>query len=110
LKLYPSNFKIWHSDKSKDINSLQTNLDLSIDNVADGAVQLDLLFEILLKAGFEPTESVSQLELCGKRVYSIAKGALLVCLEDQISAELIDAVIALEPMQFICLDKGFQGN
>ena len=110
LKLYPSNFKIWHSVKSKDVDSLQTSLDLSIDNVVDGVDQLDLLFEILLKAGFEPTESINQIDLSGKRLYSIANGALLICLEDQLTAELIDEVIKLEPMQFICLDKGFQGN
>lgn len=39
-----------------------------------------------------------------------AQDALLICLEDQLTTELIDAIIELEPMQFICLDKGFQGN
>jgi len=31
-------------------------------------------------------------------------------LEDEISRKLIDAVAEAEPIQFICLDRGFQGN
>ncbi|GHZ89279.1 hypothetical protein VCSRO128_2301 [Vibrio cholerae] len=43
-------------------------------------------------------------------MYSIASEALIICLEESICSELIDAVIEKEPTQFICLDKGFQGN
>ena len=68
------------------------------------------MYEILLKAGFMPTEKVEKLELAGKTVFSIADGALLICLEDEITRELIDAVAEAEPMQFICLDQGFKGN
>ena len=48
--------------------------------------------------------------MAGKTVFSIAEGALLICLEDKITRELIDEVAKAEPMQFICLDKGFRGN
>jgi len=70
----------------------------------------DILYELLLKAGFMPTEKVEKLEMAGKTVFSIADGALLICLEDEITSELIDMVAEAEPMQFICLDQGFQGN
>ena len=56
------------------------------------------------------TEKVEKNELAGKTVFSIAEGTLLICLEDEISRELIDAVAEAEPIQFICLDLGFQGN
>lgn len=110
LKLTTSCFKEWSSNASQSIDQIQGSLELSVNNLVDGKNAEDILFEILLKAGFEPTESVNKLDLCSKSVYSIANGALLVCLEDQLTADLIDEVIALEPMQFICLDKGFQGN
>ena len=57
-----------------------------------------------------PTEQVETLDVAGKQVFSVAGGALLICLEEELNAELIDAVAELEPMQFICLDKGFKGN
>ena len=48
--------------------------------------------------------------MAGKTVFSIAEGALLICLEDEITRELIDAVAGAEPVQFICLDRGFKDN
>jgi adenine-specific DNA-methyltransferase len=56
------------------------------------------------------SEKEKKLKLAGKTVFSIAEGALLICLEDEITKELIDAVAEAEPMQFICLDRGFMGN
>lgn len=103
-------FKEWGAKGEQTIEQVQAQLDLSIINIVSGKTQDDILFEILLKAGFEPTESIESIHLNGKIVYSVANRALLICLEEQLTAELIDEVIALEPMQFICLDKGFQGN
>jgi adenine-specific DNA-methyltransferase len=45
-----------------------------------------------------------------KEVFSIAEGALLICLEKELTQELIDAMAAMEPSRVICLDAGFQGN
>ncbi|OAT77859.1 hypothetical protein A9B99_19640 [Mangrovibacter phragmitis] len=110
FKLSESNFKGWRATREENVSQLQIALELAVNNVVVDASQTDILYEILLKAGFEPTESIKKLVLCGKCVFSVAHDALLICLEDQLTTELIDAVISLEPMQFICLDKGFQGN
>lgn len=110
FKLDSSCFRQWSGNSSKGIEQLQVQLDLNANNLVDGIKDNDILFEILLKAGFMPTDEISTKMCAGKKVYSIASGALLICLEEQLTAELIDEVIALEPMQFICLDKGFQGN
>ncbi|MBW1782671.1 MAG: site-specific DNA-methyltransferase, partial [Deltaproteobacteria bacterium] len=111
LKLDRSNFKIWdgnHPDASEE--EIARQLELHIDHIDSEASQEDILFELLLKAGFMPTEEVKRRELAGKTVFSIAKGSLLICLENEITRELIDAVVDAEPSQFICLDRGFQGN
>ncbi|MDA3870268.1 MAG: DNA methyltransferase [Gammaproteobacteria bacterium] len=111
LKLDKSNFKQWQTP-STEINAEQLGeqLELHTDHVDPYATQEEILYELLLKAGFVPTSKVDTLELAGKSVFSIDEGALLICLEDELTAELIDAVAELEPMQFICLDKGFNGN
>ena len=75
-----------------------------------GKLKNDLLFERLLKAGFKPTEKVSVFTAEGKQVFSIAEGALLICLEESVTKELIDAVIEANPQQFIWLDTAFHGN
>jgi len=111
FKLDRSTFKIWDGSKT-DVSEeeIVKQLTLHIEHIDPHASQEDILYELLLKAGFMPTEKVLKLDMTGKTVFSVADGALLICLEDKITRELIDAVAAAEPMQFICLDKGFQGN
>ncbi|MFZ3131766.1 MAG: hypothetical protein WA125_11850, partial [Desulfosporosinus sp.] len=111
LKLNQSNFKQWRElPPTTPPEKIIEQLELHIDHISHTATQEDLLFEILLKAGFRPKEKAELKEFAGKNVFSIADGALLICLEDIVTKELIDAVSATEPMQFICLDAAFGGN
>ena len=111
LKLDRSNFKQWQSfSEGLDVDQLTEQLVLHSDHIDPDASQEDILYELLLKAGFMPTEKIETLTLADKQVFSIAEGALLICLEEELTSELIDAVADREPMQFICLDKGFKGN
>jgi adenine-specific DNA-methyltransferase len=111
FKLDRSNFKQWQI-QSDELTSdgLAKQLELQSDNIDSYATDEEILYELLIKSGFTLTERVESLYLAGKSVFSIADGALLVCLDEEITAELIDAVADKEPMQFICLDKGFKGN
>ena len=111
LKLDKSNFRIWEgSNPDASEEEIVNQLEMHIDHISSNATQEDIFFELLLKAGFKLAEKVEKLELAGKTVFSIAEGALLICLEDEITCELIDAVAEAEPFQFICLDRGFSGN
>jgi adenine-specific DNA-methyltransferase len=111
FKLDRSNFKIWDgSNPSASEDEIAKQLTMHVDHVLQSASQEDILYELLLKSGFMPTEKVAKIEMAGKTVFSIADGALLICLEDKITRELIDDVAKAEPMQFICLDRGFSGN
>ena len=80
------------------------------NNIRSDATENDLLFELLLKDGFPLSVSLERLSIAGKTVYSLAKGALLICLELQLTQELMDALDEMEPARVICLDAGFQGN
>jgi adenine-specific DNA-methyltransferase len=111
LKLDKSNFKEWQPlppDTATEV--LVKQLKLFINHIDPKAGPEDLLFEILIKAGFPPSEPIETQTLAGKTVYSVSGGGLLLCLEDEVSAELINAVAEAEPMQFICLDAAFGGN
>jgi len=111
FRLDKSNFARWQSESDGvDQEALTRQLELYVDHVDPNSSQEEILFEILLKAGFSPAGLVSQLTLGKGSVYSIADGGLLICLEDEITRELIDAVAEAEPMQFICLDRAFKGN
>ena len=111
LKLDESNFRQWCISSSEaSEQDLVQKMEAHIVHIEQGVSQETILYELLLKAGFKPTDKIDELMLLDKRVFSIADGALLICLEEELTSELIDAVADREPMQFICLDKGFKGN
>jgi len=111
FKLDKSNFKIWDgADPDISEEKLARQLELHIDHINPRSSAEDALYELLLKAGYKLTETVMQKELAGNTVFSVADGELLICLENQITRELIDAVAETEPARFICLDRAFHGN
>ncbi|WP_417842135.1 site-specific DNA-methyltransferase [Terasakiella sp.] len=109
LKLSTSNFKTWNGDPEA-FDETGKQLEMHIDHVDDAASAEDILYELLLKAGFELTTKIETVEFAGKEVFSIAEGALLICLEKEITSDLIDAMAEADPFQVICLDEAFQGN
>lgn len=111
LKLNKSNFKQWQKltpDAAPE--QIAKQLSFHIDHIDHKATPEDLLYEILLKTGFTPTEKVQPITLAEIPVFSIADGGLLICLAEAVTKELINAVAEAEPMQFICLDSAFKGN
>ena len=110
FKLAESNFKVWDATAPKDAESLMQQLELHVDHIREGRSEEDILFEILLKSGFALTTPVETRTLAGKRVYRIADGAMLVCLERELTLEAIRAMAAEKPARVVCLDAGFAGN
>jgi adenine-specific DNA-methyltransferase len=111
FKLDKSNFKIWDTEQiSPDKASIEKQLELHIDHIDPKASQEDILFEILLKAGYKLTTKIEKKELAGKTVYSIEGGAMLICLEKELTKEAIKAMAEKQPSRVICLDQGFANN
>jgi len=109
FKLSPSNFKIWEGDIEK-IENLEQQLFDHIDHLSAASTPEDILYELLLKAGFSLTTQVEKIQLAGTDVFSIEEGAMLICLDKDLSQEVIDAMAEANPPQVICLDEGFKGN
>jgi len=111
FKLTESNFKTWNANTSTgDVAALQQQLELHIDHIRDDRTAEDILYEILLKSGFPLTTPVEQLTLAGKTVYSAVDGALFICLERQLTLDLIRAMAEHRPERVVCLDNSFTGN
>ena len=109
LKLDRSNFQVWDGDSAQH-EDLGRQIELHIDHLSDTSSAEDVLYELLLKAGFPLTTKVQTVKMVGKQVFSIEDGALLICLEKEITSELIDALAEANPLQVICLDVGFKAN
>jgi len=110
FKLTESNFKPWNAQVPQDPAALAQQLELHIEHIRDGRTSDDILYEILLKSGFPLTTPVETLTLAGKQVFSVAGGALLICLETELTMEVIRAMAAQKPERVVCLDSGFDGN
>lgn len=110
FKLSKSNFKIWDNTLEKDPEALQTKLFEHIQHVSLEAEQEAILYELLLKSGFELTTLIEKLTLAGKTVFSIAEGQLLICLEKELTHDCIKAMAEMQPTRVICLDEGFKGE
>jgi adenine-specific DNA-methyltransferase len=110
FKLSESNFKPWNAEGPQEVGSLEKQLDLHVDHIREGRTGDDLLYEILLKSGYPLTTSVEVLQLAGKPVHSVSGGLLFVCLERELTLELIRAMAEKKPERVVCLDEGFAGN
>jgi adenine-specific DNA-methyltransferase len=105
-QLAKSNFTVWQGSES----DMGENLALFIDHVNPDRSREDILYELLLKAGYRLTEKIETFVIDDKTVYSIANGALLICLEKNLTLPLMETLIAKSPTMIICLDEGFQNN
>lgn len=108
-KLDSTNIHPWEADFN-NIEQILLNANESIK--ADRSAE-DVLYEILLKYGIELTAPVEQQTVAGKQVYVVGAGALLVCLDDNITTEVVEGIAALkheldpETTQVVFKDAGF---
>jgi adenine-specific DNA-methyltransferase len=111
FKLAESNFMPWNAQVEQgNTAALEKQLDLHVDHIRDGRTSDDILYEILLKSGFLLTTPIKKIALAGKTIHSAADGALFICLEKELTLELIRAMAEQKPARVVCLDEGFKGN
>lgn len=110
MSLDRSNFRVWDGNAGGDADGLGEQIEMHIDHLSAASTAEDVLYELLLKAGFSLTTKVEVIKLAGKEVFSVEDGVMLICLEKEITPELIDALAEANPLQVICLDEGFKGN
>ena len=104
FKLSSSNFKIWRGSEITEEN-LESQLDAFTNPVKEGSETENMLYEIILKAGYLLTDNVDKKD----KYYSIKAGELIIALEE-IAQKLIDKIITAKPKKVITLDKLFTGN
>jgi len=110
FKLQSSNFKAWNAEQPKDDVEFVKQLTLHVNHLVAGRTQDDVLYELLLKSGFPLDTKVEKITLAGKSVFSIANGGMLICLEKELTPEVIKAMAEKKPERVVCLDAGFADN
>lgn len=110
FKLDDSNIKTWDPN-TKDLENTLFN---SVQNLKEGRTQEDLLYELMLKMGIELTANIEELSVDGKIIYNIQSGGLVICLEDEITKEVIDYIPNLKSpfmdMKVVFKEYGFKSD
>lgn len=109
FRLAPSNFAVWPGAASS-AEALAQQLALAVDHLAAEAAELSILAEMLLKAGYPLTSAVEEVDFAGVPGFSVAAGALLVCLSRELTIAALESLVALEPKMILVLDAGFGGS
>lgn len=108
-KLATSNFRPWDGDPAA-IDSVARQVELFVDNLLPDRTPDDILAELILKSGYPLTAPVERIILAGKTVHAVEGGALLLCLERELTLEAIEAMAARQPGLIICLDAAFHND
>jgi len=104
FKLSPSNFKIWRGSEITEENLVQ-QLDAFTNPVREESKNENMLFELILKAGYLLTDKIEVKE----KFYSINEGELIIALEEM-NEKIISNIISAQPKKVITLDNLFTGN
>lgn len=112
FKLNSSNIKKWQPDFD-EIADYISNME---NNFVDNRTELDVVYEIMIKYGLDLTYPVEEL-LCGNTtLYSIGMGMLIICLANNIGADVAKFISdykkknEIDGMRVVFKDGCFGGN
>lgn len=109
FKLDTTNIKEW-DDTVQGTEEIK-QMALTLDNpIKDGRSQEDVIYEILLKYGVDLTMPIEEIEIMGSKVYSVGVGYLMICLEEDINLDLIEAIGEQKPNRVVLYDNGLDNE
>ncbi len=112
FKLDSTNIKPWEVDFDLEAKDL---LDY-VDNVKEGRTEEDILYEVLLKYGLDLALPITEHDIAGQKVFDIGMGALIICLSNAITLEVVEGIAKLkdelkpEIMRVVFKDSGFKDD
>lgn len=111
-KLAGTSFVKWRETSSADQNALEKRLAGLRGSADDNANPEMLLTELLLKQGYSLTESLSETEIAGLKVWSVADGAMLAIMDEHVkpALEQLRAVVESGPVRLVILEDVFAGD
>ena len=112
FKLDSSNIQAWDGS----VENFEQNIFNAENNIKENRSEEDVLFEILLKYGLDLNVAIEEKKVDACNVYSIGEGVLFVCLSDNITIAVAEAIgkwkEELQPVTCRALfkDNGFKDD
>ena len=104
FRLKHSNFKLWRGDVIENGDDLTKQIDVFENPVKAGTVEENILYELLLKSGYELTAIIEKRD----DIYFVNNEFALALTE--IDDATIKEILALKPKKCLILDKLFNNN
>jgi adenine-specific DNA-methyltransferase len=86
FKLASSNIRAWEPDAA----NLEDSLLKDAEHLVQGRKEQDVLYELLLKLGLDLCVPIETKAIAGKNVHSIGGGALIACLADGLTKDVVE--------------------
>ncbi len=102
LKCDSSNMKDVYYTPDEVEQNLFENL---AENIKEDRTPEDLLFQVMLDLGVTLSSKIEQVEIAGKRVFTVADGFLMACFDADVTEETIKAVAQQKPYYFVMRDS-----
>lgn len=105
FKLDSTNIKLWDNKNELDEKSI-----FDYDDIfKEDRTKENVLYEIMLKYGVFDMPA-NEIEVNGKIMYRVGKRYMIVCLEDDITNEDIQAIANLSPKTVVFKESGFKND
>ena len=103
MRMLDIGFRVLSLDESCFDESNGTQLFDSV--IKEDRTDQDVIMEVMLKWGLEPTLPVERVEAAGYPCWSVAKGELVCCMAEGLSMGALEAIAAMSPRRVLILDR-----
>ena len=107
LKLDSSNMKdVYYNPDEYSV----TMFDDLADNIKADRTPEDLLFQVMLDLGVLLSSKIEESVIAGKKVFSVADGFLIACLDADVTEEVITEIARKKPYYFVMRDSSMASD
>lgn len=88
----------------------QSQLSLFTDNIKPDRTPEDLLFQVMLDLGILLSSDIKEMEIAGKKVFSVADGYLMACFAADVTEETVVEIAKSQPLYAVFRDSGLASD
>ena len=99
-----------HQTHYEPLNTNQRDLFTLVDNVKHDRTPEDLLIQIMLSLGITLDSSIKCIPIEEKKIFDIADGYLIVCLDKDITNEILESIARKTPAYIVLRDACFSSD
>lgn len=88
----------------------QQDLFSQVDNVKQGRMAEDLLFQVMLDMGIPLSSKISERDIAGKKVFDVGEGFLLACFDSAVTEEVVTEIAKQKPQYAVLRDSSMASD